>query len=312
TAAMQAEPLSFELSGQVKLPDGAIDPSVRPQIFLQSRDTIYYKRETASRGWTFRFKGLVSGKYTLFIIAQNLGTLKTTVLIGVSQADAEGRIQMTATLTPGNAGSAEVSALVLAVPKRATREYEKAVKCLGELDREGAVRHLEKAVELAPQFSDAWNRLGTIAFKEQVYSKAERYFREAIEQDPVSYPPLVNLGAALLLQNRLDDALKVNLEAVDRRPDDPLAHAQLGGAYFALGSLKLAESHLQSAKELEETHFSNPHLMLAKIYFQREDFSAVVEELEDFLRIHPDYPQQAKLEEAIKLAREKLRGSSGP
>ena len=298
---------TFELKGRIELPDGRIETRVRPRVFLQAIRTIFYDQTEASRDWTFRFKGLEAGKYTIFAIAPDLGSLKKTVVIGESQADALGRIAITLTLLSSGVTSTEVSAVTLAIPKDATREYRKALDSLGKQDREAAIRHLEEAVKLAPQFADAWNRLGTISYKAQEYSKAERYFREAMEQDPTSYAPLVNLGAALLSQDKLHDALTVNLEAVDRQPDDPLAHAQLGGTYFALGKLDQAEHHLRTAKMRDEKHFSNPQLMLARIYVLRENYSAVIAELEEFLRLHPDYPESGKLQEVIEATRQRIQ-----
>ena len=92
----------------------------------------------------------------------------------------------------------------------------------------GAIEYLKNALDLAPQFSAAWNHLGTIAYQSGEYETAEKHFREALRHDPDSYAPLVNLGGALLSLNRVEEALTINLEAVKERPDDALAHSQLG------------------------------------------------------------------------------------
>jgi tetratricopeptide (TPR) repeat protein len=304
--SLQKDIQLFELYGKILLPDGEIDPSVRPQVFLQSTRTIFYEQTVASRGWTFRFKGVEAGSYTLFVVAQGLGDSKRTIVVGESLADSDGRQQVEVRLSGRSAASAEVSAVLLSIPEDARSEYKEALKCLSRKDREGAIHHLEEAIKIAPHYSDAWNRLGTISYKAQEYRKAEGYFRKAIEEDPTSYPPLVNLGAALLFQDRLQDALTANREATERKPEDPLAHAQLGGTYFALGQLDQAEHHLKTAKALDEAHFSNPQLMLAKIYLQREDYSAAIGELEGFLRIHPDYPLTDRIEQLIEMARSQL------
>jgi Tfp pilus assembly protein PilF len=311
TLLAQSEVEKFELVGRIVLPNGEIDTSVRPKVFLQSIRTIFFDQTVASRGWAFRFKGVEAGKYTLFVAAQDLGVSKQTLIIGKSHSDEDNRILIEVRLEPKSASSSEVSVASLTVSDEARSEYQKALECLSRQDREEAIRHLERAVEVAPQYADAWNRLGTISYKAQEYERAEHYFREAIEQDPSSYSPLVNLGAALLLQDRLQEALIVNLEATQRQPDDPLAHAQLGGTYFALGELDKAEHHLKTAKAKDEAHFSNPQLMLAKVYLQQQKYSAAIEEMEDFLRIHPDYPLADRLHQLIDIARKKLKESRG-
>ncbi len=310
TIGIQAGEQKYEVRGKIVLPNGEIDPGVRPRVFLQAIKTIFYDQTLAGRGWDFRFRELEPGEYTLLVIAQGLGASKKTIVIGPSLADSKGLIEITVALAPATEATAEISATALAIPNQATKEYQKALESLRKQDRESAIRHLERAVERAPHFADAWNRLGTIFYKAQEYTDAERCFREAIAQDPTSYPPLVNLGAALLSQNRLEDALRVNRNAVERQPDDPLAQAQLGGTYFALGKLDQAEQHLRAAKLKDRAHFSNPQLMLAKIYIQRQDYAAAIGELKEFLSIHPDYPQSAEIEEVIRLAHRLLRSSA--
>jgi tetratricopeptide (TPR) repeat protein len=169
-----------------------------------------------------------------------------------------------------------------------------------------AITHLERSVELAPQFSTAWNNLGTIAYQSGRYQDAERYFRRSLQQDRQAFEPLVNLGGVLLTLGKLDQALEYNLEAVLSRPNDALANSQLGLTYFAVNNLPLAQKYLETAKRLDPAHFSHPQLTLAEIHLRRQEASMAADELEDFLRRHPDWPKAAEMRAAIA----KLR--SGP
>jgi Tfp pilus assembly protein PilF len=63
-----------------------------------------------------------------------------------------------------------------------SKEFEKATRKLGNRDSEGAIAHLKKAIEIAPQFIDAWNVLGTLAYKANQFPLAEG-FREALKHD---------------------------------------------------------------------------------------------------------------------------------
>src|SRR6266496_1167967 len=108
--------------------------------------------------------------------------------------------------------------------------------CRGAEKRDvaAAEKHLEHAVELAPQFAQAWNNLGTIAYQTRRFPLAGQRFREALRQDPAAYEPLVNLGGVLVTLHKLDEALEVNVHATLVRPHDALAHSQLGMAYFEI------------------------------------------------------------------------------
>jgi len=65
--------------------------------------------------------------------------------------------------------------------ERAWHEYDEARKDLARRDADSAAAHLQKAVEMAPQFEAAWNTLGTIAYQTRKYARAEEYFGQANE-----------------------------------------------------------------------------------------------------------------------------------
>ena len=152
---------------------------------------------------------------------------------------------------------------------------------------------------LAPQFAEAWNELGTIAYQTQAYARAEECFREALKRDPQAFEPLVNLGGVLVTVHRADEAWQFNAMAVALRPNDALAHSQFGMNYFELGDLDLSVKHLERARAIDPAHFSHPQLLLAEIYLRRGEKSAAADVLEEFLRCHPDWPQAARMRENI-------------
>ena len=135
------------------------------------------------------------------------------------------------------------------------------------------------------------------------YTLAENHFRKALEADPQAFEPLVNLGGVLLNLGQADEALPLNLHAVLRRPNDALANSQLGMSYFLLRKPDLAGKYLAIAKQLDPEHFSHPQLMLSEIYLQRNELAAAIEELEDFLRRHPDAPEAESVKAKIKRLR---------
>ena len=157
-------------------------------------------------------------------------------------------------------------------------------------DPEGAVRILEEAVALAPQFSTAWNALGVIAFQTGDDDRAESLFRKALAADPGGFEPLVNLGGVLLKKKAAYDALPFNQRAVRDRPEDALANAQLGMTYFRLDQFDQAEQYLLAAKRLDPAHYTQPQVFLADIYLRRGNRKAAIQELEDVLALRPDGP----------------------
>jgi len=192
-----------------------------------------------------------------------------------------------------------VSARQLAIPKAALREYLEAEKDLGMRNPDAAVKRLEAAVEIDPQFSVAWNELGTIAYQTRKFDRAEECFRQALVLDPRAFDPLVNLGGVLVTVHKLDEAADYNLRAVLTRPNDALANSQLGLTYFEMARMDLAEKYLERTRHIDAAHFSHPQLLLAEIHLRRGERREAADVLEEFLKYHPDWPQAAKMRQTI-------------
>ena len=261
---------------------------------------------TDSQG-RFRFRDLLPGQYTIAIFIPGRGETRQTVDVGPGTADERGQVSLT--IPAGNSerlsreglrDQATVSTRELSVPEKARREFREAQQKLSHRDVAAAVVHLEQAVEIAPQFSAAWNNLGTIAYQRREFANAEHHFRKALEHDPESFEPLVNLGGVLLTEGKLDEALQYNSSSVLTRPTDALGNSQLGMTYFALGNLDLGQKYLEIAKRIDPNHFSYPQLTLAQIHLRRNNHAAAAAEFRDFLKRHPDAREAATVRDFLK------------
>jgi tetratricopeptide (TPR) repeat protein len=259
---------------------------------------------------SFKFKNLHPDFFTLSVYIPRVGQFKQTVEISPGLADSRKRVFIDINFRPNLEGKllGKVSSNQLTIPEKAVKEYNKAREKLGKRDTEAAITHLKKALDLAPQFCQAWNQLGTLAYKARDFRLAESYFREALNHDPEYYPSMVNLGGALLSQRRFEEALPLNISAVRTMPDDALAHVQMGLNYYYLGQFAEAEKYLEQAISLDSGHFSLPQLTLADIYMEKKDFASAARALAQFLKLHPDAQEapaaQKQLEQIRKLTQD--------
>jgi tetratricopeptide (TPR) repeat protein len=287
---------NFEIRGEIL-------PHAAAAVSLHAVASPFATTTLAGPDGRFRFKNVEAGAYTVSVYVPRRGETRMTINAGPGTADKKGRVTVQVD-THGEAlnrqRAATVSARELRIPDRARRAYEEAGRKTSRRDFEGAIASLKRAVEIEPRFAAAWNHLGTIAYQTQRYPDAESYFRKGIEADPDAYEPVVNLGGVLINLGNFDEAWKYNVEAVLRRPNDALAQSQLGMTYMLLNKLDLAEKHLLVARKLDARHFSHPQLHLAEVYVRRNDFNQAAGQLEDFLRHHPDWPEAAKMREAIE------------
>jgi tetratricopeptide (TPR) repeat protein len=291
--------------GQVFEFSGDILPAGRGSVTIYGATQPFTASTLTDDAGRFTFRKLAAGTYTLSVYLPGRGEARQTVEVGPGSADPRHRVHVSLALKDGDFDPAPdrrrhaISARQLAIPERALREYEDAQHLLGKRDVAAAEKRLEHAVELAPGFALAWNNLGTIAYQTRRFALAEQRFREALQQDPAAYEPLVNLGGVLVTLHKLDEALEVNVHAALLRPGDALAESQMGMTYFELGQFDNAIKHLERARKIDAAHFSHPQLFLAEIHLRRGEKAAAAEVLEDFLRHHPDYPQAARMRENL-------------
>ncbi len=239
----------------------------------------------------FRFHALAPGNYTVSVLKSGLGATRRTVVVSPSLADEKGAVRVTIPYQAAEAAGVSggtISKNALSVSQKARGKYTDSQKLLAKHDVEGAKRALNEAVALAPQFTQAWNALGMIAYQTNHLPAAEQYFRTAAAAEPAAFEPAANLAGVLLSEGRFEESLSVNRRALASRPKDALANVQAGIDYFALRDFDRAEAALLETIRLDPSHFSKPQLFLADIYLHRGDGAAAVEALQDYVARHPD------------------------
>ncbi len=288
-AADRGPDLKLELHGRIS----GDAPDRWFQVTVFGVESLYKDSMPVSADGEFRFRSLAPGNYTIAVVAGTTGEVRRTVVVSAALADPDGIIRTTIPFTLAeasrNAGGV-VSVQELSIPPKASAWYADAQKRLADHDAADAVRDLEQAVTLAPEFPAAWNALGVISSQSGDELEAERYFRRALQSDPGSFEAAVNLGGLLLKKGWNREALVYNTIAVQTRPEDAQSNAQLGMTHFQHGDFDLAERYLLAAKKLDPAYFSQPQLFLAEIYARRGDRSGAIRELEELLALRPDGP----------------------
>jgi tetratricopeptide (TPR) repeat protein len=286
--------------------NGTVEPAGSAAVWLYGATSPFSASTLSDAGGRFHFADILPGAYTLTVVTTTHGEWRQTIDVGPGVADAKGRVNVRVRIDEAKSLADHrdiVSARALSIPQSAWKEYGKAEQRLSKHDAEGAVAHLRRATEMAPQFAAAWNSLGTIAYHAQQYAQAEQYFRKGLAADPDEYAPLVNLGGVLINLGQYQEAWSFNTLAVSKQPNDALAHAQLGMACFALGKVDTAEAELREAIRLDPRHFTNPQLLLADIYERERKTNLAADVLEQFLALHPD----SRLATQIRARIERLR-----
>jgi protein O-mannosyl-transferase len=112
-----------------------------------------------------------------------------------------------------------------------------------------AVERLRAALEINPANADAHVQLGQIYLQDRP-QEAMEHFEEALRLHPGEAGMLATFAQALTAQGRFDEAARYFAEAVERSPNWPLLHYQLGSVLCRLGRREDALASLQKALDL--------------------------------------------------------------
>ena len=294
---MLTQPEQFQISGEI------ISPSKHAfqRVEIQSIDRRFVKYADVDFNDKFVFKKIPEGLYKLVISGAGRREEHRTIEVRPAFADARGRVVVKIEL-PGSGASGDqlkVGVAALGVSRKAADELRRAYDAQGDIEK--ARRHLQKAIDIAPHFTEALNNLGTIYYHDKKFDKAAELFERALQANPNYYPARVNLGGALISLGDYPRALTENFKALAMRNDDSLALSQTGQTLFHLKRYDEAIVHLEAAKRIDPMSFTLPGLFIAQIHRIRGNTDGVIAEYREFLKVHPGHPEtlfvQSKLRE---------------
>ena len=137
--------------------------------------------------------------------------------------------------------------------KYAREYYLMGNECITQAhDARAALANYDKALELYPDYIDAWIRKGITLFNDKEYFDAETCFSTAIRISPASFKAFYNRGKLRLKSENTEGAIADLDKATSLKPEHPKAHEFFGDALLKAG--KEAEAALQwrIAEELKK------------------------------------------------------------
>ena len=137
--------------------------------------------------------------------------------------------------------------------KYAQEYYQMGNDCITQAhDARAAIANYNKAIELNPQYTDAWVRKGVTLYNNKEYYEAEMCLSEAVRLSPTLFKAVYNRGKNRLALNNLEGALADFDKATTLRPEDPKAHELCGDALMRTGKETEAAIHWAIAERLRE------------------------------------------------------------
>lgn len=117
-------------------------------------------------------------------------------------------------------------------------------------DHRAALANFNKALDLDPNYLDAWVRKGVTLYDRKDFYEADVCFNTAVKLSPMSFKALYNRGKNRIALDDHELAITDLSKAITIKPDHASCHEYLAEAYANVGSLDLADEHLSKARYL--------------------------------------------------------------
>jgi tetratricopeptide (TPR) repeat protein len=298
--------------GRVHLDRGSIPPG-RVEVLLQVHGATITSTYTDDEG-NFAFYDLPSNLYHVVVQGERYRTSDNPIALRpdvqrnhyltviISPLPADSAKPSDASVPGSNPGMVDPAAMMQSFPKEARKEFDKGSKLQKQGKAEEAIKHYEKALDIAPNLYFARNNLGSLYLRKRDFKAAEAEFHKVIEANQADAAAYFNLGNVCLLTRRYDQAINWLQEGLRRQPQSALGHFLLGSTYTATGRAEEAEKSLQSALHLDPK-LANARLALVNLYMAQSRKQHAIQELQQFLRDSPDSPLAPQAERVLKQLR---------
>jgi VWFA-related protein len=187
-------------------------------------------------------------------------------------------------------------------PKEAQAAYNAGTKAARQNDKAKACLDFQRAVELYPDYYQAWLALGRVQMLQNEEAKARTSLKTAIRINPRYTEAHLPLAALELGAQRWQDLADVTDRLLSMAPDDyPQAWLFNGIARLNLKQPDKAEASARRALQLDpQNRFPAIRHLLGTILSQRGDAAGATEHFRKYLELAPDSADAGAVREKLK------------
>ncbi len=192
----------------------------------------------------------------------------------------------------GGVEGATVSLTSMAAPAEARKAFEKGRKAGTEKKFDDAIKELNKAVQIYPQYAVAWSLMGEIHRLENQFDLAKKEYTQALAVDAKFVSPYFGLAAMAIVESKWTEAAQLTDQLIALNPFAyPMAYFFNAAANYNLGKLDVAEQSARKFQQMDAAH-SRPDiaLLLGNILAVKHQYAEAAQLYRDFLAAKPDAP----------------------
>ena len=153
-----------------------------------------------------------------------------------------------------------------------------------------ALENYKKALELNPDYAEAYNSMGTVLQSQGDYDSAIDSYERAIKIKPDYAEAYNNIGVALGCKREIDRAKSYYLSAIKVNPAYAEAYYNLGGIFAANDNFEAAIENYQKAIACNQ-HYAEAHNNIGMVLCKKGDYAAGQSSYRSAIKIKPDFSE---------------------
>jgi len=275
----------------------------RIHIELSNSTSSYFKSQYADEQGEARFFDLPEGSYTMKITGSihesgreysftlNYADPQHVEIIRVHfKSDGSGDSARSGNLATANQ---------LTAPSKALDEMAKAKTAFDKKQYEEAKKHYEAAIAIFPNYGSALNGLGVVSEMFKDDDSAKRYYEKAMEADPASPEPYLNMGKFASAHQDFLAAEKILTKYLTLESRSGEGLLLLTNAQVMNGHYDDAVGNAKAVLALNEKQFVFAHVLAAIALEGKNLYPKAIEEYQAYLKIKPDSDKAPAIRQAI-------------
>jgi lipoprotein NlpI len=202
-----------------------------------------------------------------------------------------------------------ISATSAMAPKNAQKAYEKGRDKAAKEKWDEAQQLLTKAVEIYPQYANAWSDLGRVQMHLKDDAQARHSFEQSIKADPKYVNPYRGLAELDTQQQQWQPLVEVTNQLLALNPVSfPDAWLRNALGYYYLRNFASAEKSARQGMKVDEQHqMPRLELLLGIVLAQERNYTEATTHIQNYLKVAT---QPSEIAEAQKQLAEITRLSA--
>ncbi len=196
-------------------------------------------------------------------------------------------------------GAPTVVAADLNVPPKAAKEYNHGNEEMAHKNWAKAIEHFNKAIELYPSFSGAYNNLAVCYGQLGQKAEQRKTLEKVISVNERCVPALLNLADIDLQEHNLSEAGTLLDKALKVEPSNVEGLSYLAQLDLAQGQYELAIATVRRAHGFPHPNFAIVHFTSASAFEHEGRIADAIAELRVFLQEAPQSPRADAARKAI-------------